>query len=276
MVALATGCGERAEPTGHAVPLYPVTVEGAGDQPAVVTSAPRRIAALGAASRQILRALGAGEHVLDLDPRLDGPALVRVLGRLRPDLIVVSRTAAGIEPARRGLLPDVPLYVMPDASIDEVQRAINEIAVLVDRPIAGRRIAESIERRRQRVAERLRGVPVKTVFVDTGFFATISERSLVGDVVREAHGQSVVGAHAEPGEPVDLDRLRMLNPRAYLALSESRTTLAQLRENPKARRLRAVRAGRFGIVSSRLLEPGPRIAAGLEAVARVLHPNAFR
>lgn len=236
---------------------------------------PRRIAALGAAPRQIVRALGAGAQLLKLDPDLDGPALVRALRRRQPDLVVVSRTSGAIELARRRMLPDAPLYVVPDASIDEVERAINEIAVLVNRPVAGRRIAKSIERRRQQVADRLRGFPVKTVFVDTGFFATISERSLAGALVREAHGRSVVGAHAEPGEPVDLDTLRKLNPRVYLALSKSGTTLAILRANPKARRLPAVRAGRFGIVSSRLLEPGPRIALGLEAVARVLHPNAF-
>ena len=43
------------------------------------------------------------------------------------------------------------------------------------------------------------------MFVDTGLFTTVSDQSLIGDVIREAHGTNVAGAAAEAG-PVELRR----------------------------------------------------------------------
>ena len=63
----------------------------------------------------------------------------------------------------------------------------------------------------------------------------------------------------------------------YLATSDSRVTLADLRRNPQTARLTAVREGRFAVLSSDLVNrAGPRIGTALEQVAEALHPDAFR
>jgi ABC-type Fe3+-hydroxamate transport system substrate-binding protein len=76
--------------------------------------------------------------------------------------------------------------------------------------------------------------------------------------------------------PIDLADLLQLDPDAYLATSDSMLTLADLRRNPRTRKLRAVRKGRFMVVNVDLLQPGPQIGEGLTRIARLLHPNAFR
>ena len=113
------------------------------------------------------------------------------------------------------------------------------------------------------------------MFVDTGLFTTVSDQSLIGDVIREAHGKNVAGAAAE-GSPVDLGDLLQLDPDVYLATSDTELSLADLRRNPKARKLRAIEEGRFVTADADLLEPGPAIGEGLAEVARLLHPDAFR
>jgi ABC-type Fe3+-hydroxamate transport system substrate-binding protein len=60
----ATACGERSEPKGATVRLYPVTVTSAADRPLVVRRAARRIAVLATGPLEILRALGAGRRVV--------------------------------------------------------------------------------------------------------------------------------------------------------------------------------------------------------------------
>ena len=276
LLLVASGCGERSEPTGAVAPLYPVTVQGAGERPAIAQSTPRRIAALGRAPKAILRALGAGDRLVRLDAGLTGPVLVRALDRVRPDLIVATRNSDAIDLARARTRTRATVYVAPDSSLQDVERSITDLGLLVDRPLSAREIDGRIERERRALAERLRGEPVVRAFVDTGFFATVPDHSLLGDLVREARGHSVGGPSPEPGEPFDLNRLARLNPQVYLATSDSGTSLASLRKNPKTRRLAAVRAGRFGVLPARLVEPGPQVAAGLEAVARLLHPDAFR
>ena len=100
-------------------------------------------------------------------------------------------------------------------------------------------------------------------------------RAEIGDVIREARGQNVAGAAAEAG-PINLADLLQLDPDVYLATSDTELSLADLRRNPQARKLRAVKEGRFVAADANLLEPGPAIGEGLAEVARLLHPDAFR
>jgi cobalamin transport system substrate-binding protein len=131
-----------------------------------------------------------------------------------------------------------------------------------------------IENRRHAVADRLARVADVSVFVDTGFLNTVPDQSLIGDVLREAHGTNIFADTAQAG-PVDIPELLRLDPQVYLATSDAETTLKDLRTGP-TRKLRAVRDGRFVVANVNLLQPGPRIGDGLLQVARLLHPDAFR
>lgn len=286
LVLLASACGQRSEPKTDSVPLYPVTVPASGNT-IVSTNRPARIVALTRAAVSTLVELGVGERivgvpasarraaprarvVVESDGRLIGEELRRAAGEL-----VVSSPFFDPAEVRRQTPASVPVYVGPDDTILQVERSIGRLGLLVGEPLAARRLVAGVEQARKRVAAAVRGRPLRTVFVDTGFFTTVSGLGLIGDVIRQAGGRSVAGRTPEPG-PFSLEALRRLDPQVYLATSESDVTLALLRRHADARRLKAVRGGRFGIVPSELLLPGPQIGAGLVAVARLLHPDAFR
>jgi iron complex transport system substrate-binding protein len=275
LLLAGTACGERAEPTGETVPLYPVTVQGAGERPAVVRSAPLRIVALGGGPRRILRALGLKSRIRAVNDSLVGLPLVGEIRRAKPDLIVASGDADPLDLARARTATGAAIYVQPDSSLEDVVRAIDDIGLLTGRPLQARKLTAAIGRTRQAVAAKLRAASPVTVFVDTGDFATVPSRSLLGDLVRQAHGRSVAGPSPEQG-PFPLRRLLRLNPQAYVATSDSGTTLKALRHDALARRLRAVRTGRFGIVSASAAAPGPEVGRALEEIAGILHPDAFR
>jgi iron complex transport system substrate-binding protein len=103
----------------------------------------------------------------------------------------------------------------------------------------------------------------------------VSTLSLFGDIIRETHGESVAGVSPEPG-PFPLRRLVQLDPEVYLATSDSGRTLKGLRAQPGTKGLRAIRSGRFDIVSTAVVTPGPKVGQALVEIARILHPNAFR
>jgi iron complex transport system substrate-binding protein len=275
LLVAATGCGAREEPTGAVVRIYPVTVQGAAEQPAVMRRAPRRIVPLGAGPRQILRALGLRARTHTVNDSLVGLPLVGQIRRARPDLIVASGDSDPLDLARARASTGAAIYVEPNTSLEDVVDAITDIGLLTGRPLQARRLTAAIERARRTVAAKVRTTPRITVFVDTGDFATVPSRSLFGDLISEARGTSVAGPSPEPG-PFPLQRLLRLDPQVYLATSDSDTTLAALRGDQLARRLRAVRAGRFGIVSARAIAPGPGVGRALEEIARILHPDAFR
>ena len=275
LLLAGTACGERVEPTGALVDVYPVTVQGVADRPAVVGAVPRRIVPLGTGARGILKALGLERRTVEVNDSLVGLPLVGQIRQARPDLIVASGDSDPLDLARARASTGAAIYVEPSASLEDVVDAITDIGLLTGRPLQARKLTAAIERARRTVAAKVRTTSRVKVFVDTGDFATVSSRSLLGDLISKAHGTSIAGPSPEPG-PFPLQRLLRLDPQAYLATSDSNTTLAGLRGDQLARRLRAVRTGRFGTVSATAIAPGPGVGRALEEIARVLHPDAFR
>ncbi|MGZ4256401.1 MAG: ABC transporter substrate-binding protein [Gaiellaceae bacterium] len=275
LLLVGTACGERSEPTGAHLRIYPVTVHGAGERPAVVRSAPQRIVPIGPGPRSILSALGLGKRVVPVDDSLVGLPLVDRIRHAHPDLIVASGEADPLDLARARAATHAAVYVEADGSLDDVAGSIDDIGLLTGKPVVARRLSGSLEQTGRRVAARVKGSAPVSAFVDLGGFTTVSSRSLIGDLIAKAGGQNVAGPAPEQG-PFPLKRLVQLDPEAYVAIGAGTTTLARLRAGARTKRIRAVRNGRFGVVESRLVVPGPRLGAALVQIARILHPNAFR
>ncbi len=268
----ATACGERSEPTGPTARLYPVTVQ-AGDRTLVVNRPATRIAVLDPSSESIVRGLGAGGRIVGGVPkaRIDFAALRSA----HPDLIVAADDTDSRDLSRAIAITHVDVYSVAGDSIRQVEHAIAQLGLLTGTPIRARTLVRRIEAQRRAVAARLGNAASVSVFVDTGFFTTVSDQSLIGHLLGEAHATNVAGSSTQAG-PVPLPDLLRLDPDVYLATSDAMVTLADLRRNPRTRKLRAVREGRFRIVNADLLRPGPQIGEGLTEIARLLHPNAFR
>jgi iron complex transport system substrate-binding protein len=295
IAAVAAACGERPEPLGEVPQQYPVTVAGAGERPTVVPQQPERIVALDPGSAELLLALGARDRLVGVPAgirRGAGPLTARpdaeeVVSRtmdvqvdeivkLEPDLIVATPATDLLDVSRAQRETKAAVYLQPNVSVDGVLRAALELGIAVGEPVRGRVIASRIRSQVALVEDRIAGEPKVTTFVDRGFFITIPERSLFGDLVTRARGESIAGD--DPGvEPYSLARLRRADPDVYLATSDSHVTLADLRDDPRTKNLTAVKKGNFAIVSSDLVNrAGPRVGRALQQVARALHPDAFR
>jgi len=284
---LVVGCGAREEPLGKLPQDYPVTVRGAGDQSATLTRAPERIVALDPGSAELLRALGVGKRLVGVPAgvelrgaeevvRRTGQIDVAAVAQLEPDLIVVTPATDRVDTSRAESESGAIVYVQPASSIEDVEKALLELGFLVARPVKARTLVGEIRRAVAEVDERISAAEPLTVFIDTGFFITVPERSLLGELIRRAHGENVAAENAGLG-PFDEDLLAQLDPDVYVATSDSRTTLEKLRTRPKTRNLTSVREGRFVVLDADLVtRAGPRIAQAYEAVALALHPDAFR
>jgi iron complex transport system substrate-binding protein len=275
---------------GALAQTYPVTVQGAGGQPTVLESRAERIVALDPGSAELIAALGAGDRIVGLPSGArirSAPDAEHVVSRtgeidveetvaLKPDLVIATQTADQLDVARIEKATKAPVYIQPAASLRNVQQGAVDLGFLVGEAASARRLVGRIQQAAVRIEEKLAGTQPVSVFVDTGFFITVSDRSLLGDLVKRAKGASVAGASPGPG-PYPLADLRQADPKVFLATSDSDTTIAELRKDPLTAGIQAVRRKRFVIVPAALVtRAGPRIAAGLEAIARALHPDAFQ
>jgi iron complex transport system substrate-binding protein len=293
LVAVAlvgAGCGERSEPLGELPQVYPVRVDGAGDRETVLGARPERIVALDPGSAEIIQAIGAGERLVGVPAGLargasaDAEVVVRSTGQvdvdqvvaLEPDLVVGTPNVDQLDLARAGREAKAEIYVQPAVSVQSVQKGIIDLGFLIGEAPAARQLVGRMSRKIAAVESRLAGEAPVSVFVDTGFFITVPERSLLGDLIRKARGQNIAGEAPGLG-PFPLADLAAANPRVYLATSDSGVRLDELRANPALQDVRAVRSGALRVVPVNLVtRPGPRIGEALEAVAEALHPDAFR
>lgn len=275
LLLAGTACGERKEPTGATVRIYPVNVQGAGERPTILRAAPRRIVPLGSGPRRILRALGLGKRVVTVNDQLVGLQLVGQIRRAHPDLIVASEDADPLDLARASSATHAPVYVEPGDSLDGVEHGINDIGLLAGRPVTARHLSAAIARARTRLAARLSGYPEVSVFIDLGSFGTVGSRTLLGDLITEARGKDIAGPAPEQG-PFPLRQLVRANPEVYLTTSNSGTTLASLKRNRQTKHLDAVRKKRFGVLSEHLVVAGPSVGSALVDIAKILHPAAFK
>ncbi|HKO73846.1 MAG TPA: ABC transporter substrate-binding protein [Gaiellaceae bacterium] len=283
------GCGERGEPLGPLEQPYPVTVQGAGDQPTVLLGRAERIVALEPGSAELIVALGAGDRLVGVPAGVSVPGasperVVRQTGTidvdgaidLKPDLIVGTQTADQLDVARIQRATNAALYIQPAASLLNVEQGAIDLGFLLGKAPEARQLVGRIQQDVATIQQKLAGEKPVSVFVDNGFFITVPDRSLLGDLVKRAKGTSVAGPSPGPG-PYPLADLRKANPRFFLATSDSDTTLESLRANPITADLAAVKKNRVVIVPAELVDrAGPRVAQGLEAIARALHPDAFQ
>ncbi len=114
-----TACGERAEPTGALVEVYPVTVQGAGDRRRG-SACRRRIVPLGAGPRRLLKALGLERRTVTVNDTLVGLPLVGEIRRAHPDLIVASSDTDPLDLARARTATHAAIYVEPNNSLEDV------------------------------------------------------------------------------------------------------------------------------------------------------------
>jgi iron complex transport system substrate-binding protein len=291
----ATACGERSEPVGELEQPYPVTIQGVGEEPAVLRSRPERIVALEPGAAELVIALGAGDRLVGIpseiskgtQPRQADPSAVEVVSsnrrirvdevaELEPELIVATPSTDQLDLAHLRRETGAAVYVQPSGSVQDILRATLELGFLVGEPVQARTIASRIRSEVAAVEDRLQDEPLTTTFVDTGFFVTVPLRSLLGDLIVRAGGENVAGDTAG-GEPFPVNRLRRLDPEVYLATSDSRVSLPSLRRDPRTAKLTAVKEARVRVLPSDLVQrAGPYVGSALERVARALHPDAFR
>lgn len=283
LLLVGAACGERSEPTGPAEALYPVTVPSAsGGKPLLLKRPARRLAVIAPSVQRILVGMGAGKDIAGVPLAQNGNVIASELRRMHPDLIVASSLTDDQTVSQAAhAAPGVQVYTAPDDSIHGVEETITDLGLITAQQAAAVRLVREIERKRAVVDARLAKEPRVSVFVATGFFAnlaafsTVSNQSLIGDLLREAHARNVAGESPQVG-PFPASQLVRLDPRWILATSDSGTSLAMLRKNRITKKLGAVRAGRFVTVDAALLAPGPTIGEGLIMLARKLHPDAFR
>ncbi|MFQ5479136.1 MAG: ABC transporter substrate-binding protein [Candidatus Binatia bacterium] len=243
---------------------------------------------------ETLFALGAGSLVVGVSDRSDLPAeagrvarvgtfvspLTEVVLALEPDLVITSPSPGNENSVRAMRRAGVSVLVVEDGRIEEVRRAVTEIAQALGRREQGGRLLERMaaEIAQARRLARGRGRPRVAAVVGRRPLVLAGPASYLGELVELAGGSNVAAPLGGAWPRVSWEFLLATSPEVILDLSmgdESATREELVERWERFDSMAAVASGRvYGSLGDLLLRPGPRLGEAALALARLFHHSS--
>lgn len=297
----ASSPGSAAATASGAVDAFPVQLTDDAGREVTIADEPQRIVSLAPSNTEIVCALGACDRLVGVTDFDDYPAQVaevtavvlnamvdvELVVEAEPDLVL----AAGNELTPSSVIEQVaglglPVLVLYPESLDEVYADIELVGRALGRSAEAASVVGGMRERAAEVVEAVEGVErprtLYEVFHAEGTTYTAGEGSFLASLLELAGALPVTGdaeGVLEAEELVAADpELILLGTASYdPTLADADTALESVAARPGWAGLSAVRDGRVvpyteDIVTTR---PGPRIAEGLAALARAIHPDRF-
>jgi iron complex transport system substrate-binding protein len=222
--------------------------------------------------------MGDGGSLYALDERL--------IESLRPDLIItqevcpVCAVSLGEVEALARRLPGPPEVIpMRAGSLDGIHADIRSVAAAAGAEDRGEAVVREMKERVDRVRSRVRGLPrprvVALEWLDPPFIAG----HWVPEMVEAAGGDDVLGVAGGRSIRVTWEEVLAARPDSILIIpcgysrDEAAAAIGRIEKPPGWEEIPAVRNGRLLPLdaSGHFSRPGPRVADGVETLARSLH-----
>ena len=280
---------------------FPLTVTDDAGRDVALNAAPERIVSLAPSSTEIVCALGACDRLVGVTDFDDYPPevgeiddvviqaqvdLERVVAA-EPDLVL----AAGNELTPSAVIEQLEelglvVMVLYPETLDEVYDDITLLGRVVEASAEADALVADMEERVEVVADAVAGTDAPRtlyeVFHGEGTTYTAGEGSFLASLIELAGGAPITGDAQGLIAAEDLvgadPELILVGTASYdPSMADADAALAAVASRAGWGDLEAVRDGRVvpyvdDIVTTR---PGPRIVAGLEALARAIHPDRF-
>jgi iron complex transport system substrate-binding protein len=275
---------------------FPVSVVDDAGATVAIESEPRRIVSLAPSNTEIVCALDACDRLVGITDFDDYPPEVADV----PDVVIAAQVdveavvdaapdlvlAAGNELTPSSVidqLRDLGLTVMTlyPETLDEVYTDIELVGGALGAESAAAELVSDMEARATAVEDAVEGAERPRTFYEVGVFEnaiyTAGEGSFLASLIDLAGGEPITG---DATGTIALESLVAADPQLILlgdATYDQTITPESVAARPGWGELAAVREGRVIVFTDDLVvtRPGPRIVDGLEALARVIHPEAF-
>jgi iron complex transport system substrate-binding protein len=277
---------------------FPVTVTDSLSRTVVMKTRPARILSLSPANTEILFAVGAGDRVVGVTTYCNYPAeaadrekvggfsaetmSVEKILSLRPDLIVSDgaihrRLVATLESL------GLTVYAKEPVSFADTCAAIEDIGALTGNSADAAKVAAGMKAKLAAIQARVAAVPQSdrvTVFweVFDEPLMTAGRGTFVTELLSLAGGTNIFGTFPVAWPQISEEEVLKANPAVIMGGDDhgEKLTVDQVKRRPGWARIDAVVNGRVYLVNADIVSrAGPRLAEGVEAIARALYPKLF-
>ena len=297
IVLVLTACAPAAAPAATSNPEIALT-DGFGRS--VTLAAPaQKIVSLAPSNTEILYAIGAGSATIGRDDLSDFPPEVTNLpsvggsmgnysmeeiAKLQPDLVLASELNT---PEQIKSLEDlnIPVFVLTNPKkFEDLYQNLETVGTLSGHKSEAAKLSADLQVRQKAVTDALAGVTDRPkVFYeldasDPAKPYTVGANTFIDILITMAGGANI-GASLQGDYPqISQEELLTQNPKIILLGDAAYgTTPEQVAARVGWSAIDAVQNDQVFAVDDNLVSrPGPRLVDGLETLARLIHPEAFK
>ncbi len=253
--------------------------------------APERIVSLIPSNTEILFALGLGENVVGVNDTDNYPPEVESIQKiggieynlemiisLQPDLVLAHESGmyglgdgvAQLEAA------GIPVFVVKNAvNFEETYETIEQIGLLTGRQAEAKQVNEDIQTKLAELQQKVKDVEPKTVFVVVGAQPEIYAVGKGTYMDEMLNILNIKNAVTEPDWPV-YSAEDFVASDADIILTAYEPDIDAIKENPLFATMKAVQSNQLLLIDGDTTSrQGPRLAEGVEAIAKAVYPELF-
>ncbi len=252
-----------------------------------------RVISLAPNLTEIVFAVGAGDRLVGRTTYCDYPAeakfvaeigdtlqpsLERIIS-LKPQLVLIS-TASQLEVFLQQLQnQNIAVFVTDPHDLNGVFRSITQVGLILGHDEQAKLLVQKLRERADAVEQAVKQKPPVRVFYQLSAepLYTAGHDAFVTDLIRRAGAVSVTADVPGAWPKYSNESALAARPEAIILPTGGSMGTGNLTVTEALRQSPAALEGRvYKINDDHLVRPGPRAVDGLEAMARALHPDAFK
>jgi iron complex transport system substrate-binding protein len=250
---------------------------------------PRRIVSLAPNATDTIAALGLGDRLVGVSdfcqPPPEAKEVRRVGGLLTPDLEVIRAlkpdllvgSTSGNDPglAAQAEALGIPLFILNAENVEQVLDGVADLGAALGEPAKAAALVDGLRARLAAVERRVAGKPrPRVLYIVWGDPLVVpGAKAFLTDAIRRAGGDSVTDDAPAAHPTYSIEAAIARSPEIILTSEYNRADAEKLRGDPAWQSVPAVASGRVYVVGDELVRPGPAVVAGIEEMARRLHPE---
>ncbi len=302
LVVLLSACSPASPvspPATSAPTNAPIVLTDGLNHTLTLQSPARRIVSMAPSNTEILFAIGAGSQVVGRDEFSDYPAEAKqiqsiggsfgkynneTIVNLKPDLVLASEINT---PEQVKALQDLGLnvYYLPNPkTLDEMYQNLQTVGKLTGHTAGADTLINSLKTRVQALETKLAGVKERpSVYYELDYSDptapyTSGPGTFVDLLIQKAGGQNIGSDLKDAWAKVSVEQIIVKNPDIILLGDGAYgITVESVKQRPGWENIQAVKDNQIYTFDDNLVSrPGPRLVDGLETLAKLLHPEAFK
>lgn len=274
------------------VTTYPFTAKDSKGKEVVIEKEPKRIISVAPSVTEIIYALGKGNELVgrtDYDDfpeqvksvesigSLTNPNVEKII-ELKPDVVIAS-THFKDDVAKK--LEDLGIKIIMLYNANDFNGAydsINTLGEIVNAQDSAKDLVASMKKKVEETKEKVKGKETPKVYYVVGFGKngdyTATADTFIAQMIEMAGGNNI--AKDATGWKYSLEKIIENNPE-YIIVSKKSGMKEQFVITDGYKGLSAVKNNKVIEIDDNLLNrQGPRLAEGVEALAKILHPDLFK